>query len=604
MNLNPDQDRAVNHPGGPLLMAAGAGSGKTKALTSRVKALIAKGVPPHEIVAITFTNKAAKEMRERIFGKDRAEMKWSPHFPIYGEPFIGTFHSFGAKLLKNEGAIIGRTPTFSIYDDDDSGGLIKQILKEMDLSKDLFKPKVLAGRISSIKSELKSTASLFESPDRRDQIFAEIFNRYERALKANNAFDFDDLIEKPVRIFEEHPEILAKYQKLFSQILVDEYQDINTAQYQLVKKLAQQHRNISVVGDDFQSIYAFRGADFRNFLNFTKDWKDATLIKLEQNYRSTANIINAANAVIKNNTVQTAKNLWTENPAGDRIKIIAANDADTEATWIASEIWNLRRANPQIETAILYRTNAQSRAIEQALLSSNIPYKIFGGLKFYDRKEIKDILAGLRLANNPLDTISIERLQASLGKRASAPVIGAMNSDWAGKGIAEIIDAFMRSANYTAFLEEKFTNGQERMENIMELIKFAGEFPSLPEFLERASLLQSADQPSGEEGRAENPVNLMTIHIAKGLEFDYVFVIGVNEGTLPHERSLDRLEQVEEERRLMYVAMTRARKGLYALFHAFPSRFIYEIPRDICEFISCDGMRNALPDEDEMWIEN
>ncbi len=595
-------------------MAAGAGSGKTRALTSRLKALIARGIPPHEIVSITFTNKAAKEMRERVFGKERAEMKWTPYFPVYGEPFIGTFHSFGAKLLKNEAALLGRTPAFSIFDDDDSAGIIKQILKAMDLSKELFKPKVLAGRISSLKSELKGISELYESPDNRDQIFAEIFTRYEQALKANNAFDFDDLIAKPVTLFHSHPEILQKYQKLFSHILVDEYQDINTSQYQLVRLLAREHKNISVVGDDFQSIYAFRGADFRNFLNFTKDWPNATLIKLEQNYRSSANIIEAANAVIKNNTVQTPKDLWTENPAGDKVRIVAANDGDSEAAWIAGEIWNLRRQNPDAEIAILYRTNAQSRAIEQSLLSANLPYKIFGGLKFYDRKEIKDVLAGLRLANNPLDTMSAERLQASLGKRASAPVITAMQA--AGdrgqetgdsaekKGIAVIIDTFMRSANYLSFLEEKFTNAQERTENIMELVRFAGEFESLAEFLERASLLQSADTPSDAQGSNANPVNLMTIHIAKGLEFDYVFIIGVNEGMLPHERSMDKLDQVEEERRLMYVAMTRARKRLYVLFHAFASRFVYEIPRDICEFISCDGLSDKLRDEDEMWIEN
>lgn len=603
MQLNSEQERAVNHPSGPLLMAAGAGSGKTRALTSRLKGLIARGVPPHEIVAITFTNKAAREMRERVFGRERADQKWHPTFPVYGEAFIGTFHSFGAKILKNEAAALGRTAGFSIYDDDDSAGLIKQIIREMQLAKDLWKAPAVAGRVSNIKSELKEIGDLLESPDSRDLVFAEIFTKYERALKANNAFDFDDLIEKPVRLLSENKEIREKYQKLFSHILVDEYQDINTSQYQLVRLLSEQHQNISVVGDDAQSIYAFRGADFRNFLNFTKDWPSATIVKLEQNYRSSGNIIEAANAVIKNNTVQTPKNLWTENPAGKAVSIVAASDSETEATWLASEIWSLRRKEPTASVGILYRTNAQSRAIEQALISENLPYKIFGGLKFYDRKEIKDVLAGLRLANNPLDSMSVERMQASLGKRVGALVAKTMQQAGSEKPIAELVDLFMKEASYAQFLEDKFNNAPERLENIAELVSFSAEFTNLGEFLERALLLQSADTPSDEQGQSENPINLMTIHIAKGLEFDYVFVAGVNEGMLPHERSMESLEQIEEERRLMYVAMTRARAGLYILFHSFPSRFIYEIPRDLCEFTSCDGMMDELPSEDDMWIE-
>ncbi len=610
-SLNPEQEKAANHPGGPLLMAAGAGSGKTKALTSRLKQLIKRGIPPHEIVAITFTNKAAREMRERVFGKDNADQKWHPRFPVYGEPFIGTFHSFGAKILKEEPALLGRTSAFSIYDDDDSGSLVKRILKEMGLAKDIWKPAAVEQRISSVKSELQDITEIFESEDRRDQIFAEIFNRYERTLKQDNAFDFDDLIEKPVRLLNENLELRTKYQGLFSHILVDEYQDINTTQYQLIRLLVEKHKNICVVGDDFQSIFAFRGADFRNFLNFAKDWPEATIIKLEQNYRSTANIINAANAVIKNNTVQTPKNLWTENPDGRLIKIVAAGDCDSEAIWVANEIRELRSENRDLSVGILYRTNAQSRAIEQALISENLAYKIFGGLKFYDRKEIKDVLAGLRLANNPLDTVSGERLQTSLGKRIGAPTAKIMQSQGGrNKSIAELIEIFMRESKYQDFLEEKFNNPQERMDNISELARFAAEFENLGEFLERASLLQSADRPSSGQltsqptNQPTNPVNLMTIHIAKGLEFDCVFIIGVNEGMLPHERSVEKPEQVEEERRLMYVAMTRARTMLYILFHSFPSRFLYEIPKDLCSFDSCDGLTNGLPSEDEMWIEN
>lgn len=603
-------------------MAAGAGSGKTRALTGRLKALIGRGTPPHQIVAITFTNKAAREMRERVFGKANAEPRWSPHFPTYGEPFIGTFHSLGARIMKQEAAHFRRTPSFTIYDQDDSLSLVKLICKQMDLEKEAFKPAVVAGKISTVKSELKQISDFFESSDRRDQIFSEVFARYERALQEQNAFDFDDLIEKPVRLMLDNPELRKKYQDMFSQIMVDEYQDINTSQYALVRLLAENHGNISAVGDDFQSIYQFRGADFRNFLNFTRDWPNATIIKLEQNYRSTANIITAASAVIANNKTQTPKKLWTENPDGPLVKIVAAQDPDTESTWVAAEIRELRATRhapragetPQ-SVAVLYRTNMQSRAIEQALISENIPYKIYGGLKFYDRKEIKDVLAGLRLASNPQDAASSQRLQKSLGKRVGATVVGAMSGRGKELPAVELIQLFLTTASYNNLLEKDFNNPQERIDNITELVNFASSFASLEEFLERAALLSSSDLPSeasaklgtaisrAAEASLDTAVNLMSIHIAKGLEFDAVFLIGCNEGVLPHERSMVSEGQIEEERRLMYVAMTRARQALYILFHSFPSRFIYEIPKNLCEFVSPSGMMDKLPSEDDMWIE-
>jgi DNA helicase-2/ATP-dependent DNA helicase PcrA len=310
--LNKEQEQAINHTGGPLLMAAGAGSGKTRALTGRLKALIERGTPPHQIIAITFTNKAAREMRERVFGIHNADSRWSPNFPVIGEPFIGTFHSLGARILKQEAGHFKRTPSFTIYDSDDSLSVVKKICKEMDLDKESFKPSAIASKISTVKSELKGISDFFESNDRRDQIFADIFNRYERSLQSQNSFDFDDLIEKPVRLMLDNAEVRAKYQDQFSQVLVDEYQDINTTQYQLIRLLAGKHHNVSVVGDDFQSIYAFRGADMRNFLNFHRDWPNATIIKLEQNYRSSSNIISAASSVISNNKTQTPKKLWTE----------------------------------------------------------------------------------------------------------------------------------------------------------------------------------------------------------------------------------------------------------------------------------------------------
>jgi DNA helicase II / ATP-dependent DNA helicase PcrA len=604
--LNREQEQAIHHPGGPLLMAAGAGSGKTRALTGRLKALIARGVPPHQIIAITFTNKAAKEMRERVFGRDQAEPRWHPRFPTPGEPFIGTFHSLGARILKQEAAHFKRTPSFTIYDDDDSLSLVKSICKQMDLEKELFKPAAVLAKIGTIKSELKDIAEFFESSDRRDQIFSEIFNRYERALQEHNAFDFDDLIEKPVRLLLDDPAVRDHYQSLFNQVLVDEYQDINTAQYQLIRLLAAKHHNLSVVGDDFQSIYSFRGADFRNFLNFTRDWPQATIIKLEQNYRSSGNIITAASAVISCNKRQTPKKLWTENPAGELVKVVAADDPDSEATWVAAEIAELRRADRGTNVAVLYRTNAQSRALEQALISENLPYKIYGGLKFYDRKEIKDVLAGLRLASNPQDRVSVDRLQKSLGKRMGQRVAERLSGRGTELPAVELIQLFLSTSEYTALLEKDFNNPQERLENIAELVNFASSFTTLEEFLERAALLQSSDAPAGaaRERESNNPVNLMTIHIAKGLEFDNVFVIGCNEGVLPHERSMISDDQVEEERRLMYVAMTRARKVLYLTFYSFPSRFLYEVPRGLCEFQSPSGRMDELPNnEDDMWIE-
>lgn len=587
-------------------MAAGAGSGKTRALTGRLKALIERGTPPHQIVAITFTNKAAREMRERVFGKENADPRWSPQFPAYGEPFIGTFHSLGARILKQEAGHFKRIgSSFTIYDQDDSLSLVKTICKQMDLEKDLFKPAMVASKISTVKSELKEISTFFESSDRRDQIFADIFNRYERALQDQNAFDFDDLIEKPVRLMLDNVDVRNHYQALFSQLLVDEYQDINTAQYQLIRLLAGKHHNVSVVGDDFQSIYAFRGADMRNFLNFHRDWPNATIIKLEQNYRSSSNIISAASAVIGNNKTQTPKKLWTENPAGELIKMVAADHPDTEAAWVSGEIARLRRGSKQAQIAVMYRTNAQSRSVEQALINDNLPYTIYGGLKFYDRKEIKDVLAGLRLASNPADLVSAQRLQKSLGKRVGVTVIEKLSGRGAELPAAELIQLFMSTAHYGELLEKDFNNPQERAENIAELINFAASFTSLEEFLERAALLSSSDAPAGRTAEQDmgNPVNLMSIHIAKGLEFDYVFVVGCNEGMLPHERSMVSEDQIEEERRLMYVAMTRARKALYVLFYSVPSRFLYEIPRGLCDFVSTSGMTDELPTEDDMWIE-
>jgi len=360
------------------------------------------------------------------------------------------------------------------------------------------------------------------------------------------------------------------------------------------------------IANDFvvhNSIYAFRGADFRNFLNFTQDWPKAEVIKLEQNYRSTKNIIGGAGGVINNNKIQNQKELWTDNEEGELIKIIGAEEPDIEAAWVANEVLALQDKNPVSEVAILYRTNAQSRAVEQALISANINYKIYGGLKFYDRKEVKDVLAGIRLVVNPQDTASMGRLEKSMGKRRAKSTMEVMKTLREDTGATDIIKLFVEGGGYMQFLSEKFDNVQERVENIMELIAFSAQFDNLEEFLERISLLESTDRPSGGDKSEKAPIVLMTIHMAKGLEFDYVFLVGANEGLLPHEKSMESEAQVEEERRLMYVAMTRARKVLYILFHSFPSRFLYEIDKDYCEFISPTGNWSELPSDEDVWIE-
>lgn len=606
-SLNQAQKKAVEHDAGPLLMAAGAGSGKTKALTSRLKRLIEKGVLPERLVAITFTNKAADEMRERVFGKRGEKTKASLRLPEPGEPFIGTFHSFGLRILRQELKHTERSNGFSIFDDDDSLRLVKNILKEMDLPKDRFRAPAVRAQISKIKSRQVRAGVFFAENGDYGQKLEEIFLKYEFYLKQNNAFDFDDLLLEPVLLFEKNPQILKKYQDCFSHILVDEYQDINQVQYDLICLLAKEHKNVSVVGDDAQAIYSFRGSDFKNFLNFEKDWPGATIIKLEQNYRSTKNIIYAAGELIKNNKFQNPKDLWTENEDGEEVKIVCSQDEESEATWIAYEIMNIQEKDPSASIGVLYRINAQSRAAEQALLSENIPYKIFGGLKFYERKEVKDVMAGLRFVLNPADEMSAQRLEKSLGKRVSASLLKSLPIKAKSLSPAEVVNLFVQEANYKNFLEEKFQNPQERLENILELADFASQFDSLEHFLERISLLQSIDTASSSKikiGSGLKPVNLMTIHISKGLEFDYVFILGANEGLLPHEKSVGRAEEVEEERRLMYVAMTRARKSLYVSFHSFPSRFLYEIPKEVCKFISPSGVLDELPSEEDFWVES
>jgi DNA helicase-2/ATP-dependent DNA helicase PcrA len=599
LELNSQQEKAVKAGEGPLLIVAGAGSGKTLTLLNRLLHLIHEGIPANEIIAITFTNKAADEMKTRMvrllpsLAKDGSTQV----FPM----FIGTFHSFGARLLREQAHLFGRTPHFTIFDNEDSLRLIKNILSSFNISRDALNPLHVAGEISHLKNELKGPEETSRPNIRK------VFETYEEELKKNNAFDFDDLIEKAAVLFQEHPKILDYYQKKIRYVLVDEFQDINISQYELVRLLVQAHHNINAVGDDAQSIYKFRGSDFRIFLNFEKDWPEAKTVFLEENYRSTKTIIAAASALISKNIHQKRKELWTNNGSGNLIQLIMAGSEDEEAMWMAKRILTLQdsfKSSPE-SIAILYRTNAQSRSIEQALITLRIPYKISGGLRFYDRQEIRDIVAGLRFLANPQDRFSLERLTKTFPKKIHEPLIAELSGMDTKRPIIELISRILTLSRYEDYLERKFKNADERKENIQELIAFAGQFDSLPVFLERITLLQSSENPRSasfqKSGRP--PIQLMTIHLAKGLEFDHVFVAGCEEGTLPHHRSFSSRDELEEERRLMYVAMTRAKKTLALTFSRLPSRFLFEFPESLTEFTHLNNERVISLDEDDVYIE-
>ncbi len=652
MELNTQQKAAVEAPRGPLLIVAGAGTGKTRTLTSRLMHFIEEGTKPQRICAITFTNKAAKEMAERISDlKNPNSIRMtrknnSGRSDVFvdsgrGQPFIGTFHALGARILRKECRLLGRKPNFVIFDDHDSFDLIKKITKKLlppgksdkadggKRERD-ERPAYFAEKISEIKNLNDALQKLTGSEKEKDKLALKIFKLYEKRLQENNAFDFDDLIEKVVFLFRRYPEVLQKYQKKFDAILVDEYQDLNPAQYELVKFLAGGHRNLSVVGDDEQMIYGWRYADLKTFLDFERDWPGARIAFLEENYRSTANIVGAATAVAANNVYRRPKNLWTKNEAGARIKICELDDEDEEAEWIANTISNFQfsifKKNGEGEsTAVLYRTNAQSRAIEQALINKQISYKIFGGVKFYERKEIKDIVAAMRLAANKSDEISRDRLEKNLSKRKFSELWEKISDPKAGTAApVKLINIFLKATAYVEYLEKNYFNYDERKENISELVNFASRYDNLPQFLEEIALVQPTDVPSASDkepayakasvGRQatsdkEKPVSsnrlpvasLMTIHLAKGLEFDDVFIAGGTEGLLPHARSMENEYQLEEERRLMYVAMTRTKKNLHISFYDTPSRFLSEIPTEFTELENKIG-GSSPPDDEENFI--
>lgn len=580
--LNEPQEKAVKSASHrPLLIVAGAGTGKTATLTSRLVRFIKEGVPPGSILSLTFTNKAAREMEQRVLGSlglsDKRKFRG-------GGPFMGTFHSLGARILRSNAKPLNHTPGFVIYDNHDSFALVKRVLKELERKKES------AAAYSAMISIAKNTGM-----DPEKDLEKEVLLRYEDALRLADAFDFDDLLSKTVWLFKNHLQVLEKYRRQFTHILVDEYQDLNDIQYELVRLLAGSGASLSVVGDAEQTIYGWRGSNIGIFLRFPDEWADSETVTLTQNYRSTKNILKAASGVIRENVYETkierATDLWTENPEGEKVTIRESWHEDEEAAWIGEII----ARSPETETAILYRTNAQSRALEQALLRRRIPYIVFGGLKFYERREIKDIIAALRVALNPRDEVSRERLLKAFGKRGGRNLEGALENAKDLLPLA-LIDLVLRTTDYFAYMEREMSNPRERRENIEELIHFAGGFKELPPLLEEIALLQATDAMTKEN--KENAVHLMTMHLAKGLEFDRVFIAGATEGLLPHARSLDTLEELQEERRLMYVGITRARQKLYISFYGVPSRFLGEIPEEAAELISSRGTGREFLDED------
>jgi len=631
-NLNPQQRLAAETLEGPVLILAGAGSGKTRALTYRIANLIDHGVQPWHILAITFTNKAAKEMRERVSALvgESGEEVW-----------VSTFHSMCARILRRDIEKLGYTRSFTIYDDDDQSSVIKEILKKLNIDDKLLPVKEIKSRISGAKDKLLSPDEWFAQSEKdfRAQLFHDVYSAYEQKLRTSNALDFDDLLVRTLELFADHPPVLDSYRQRFRYVHVDEYQDTNFAQYSLVKLLTSESRNLCVVGDDDQSIYGWRGADVHNILDFEKDFPDATVIKLEQNYRSTANILDAANQVIAHNVGRMEKVLWTESEAGEPIKLFSAGDEREEAAWICDRIqqMHLKKQAENGDIAILYRSNSQSRVLEEMLVRAGIPYRIYGGLRFYDRKEVKDIVAYLRCIVNPSDDVSLRRIinnpKRSIGDSTVAelvrhaaekemPLYSALAdipdtlsarpkkcvADFGDlmnelvltledMGVSEFVNYVVERTGLKAQYEkDQSEEGQNRVENINEFLGAVSEYeqaadePTLSDYLENVALISDLDNATGES----KAVTLMTIHSAKGLEFPVVFLTGMEEGIFPNGRCMGDDEKLEEERRLCYVAITRAQKRLHISYAAqrmlynqvnynAPSRFIGEIPKRLLD---------------------
>lgn len=585
--LNPAQKSAVEAGTEPLLIVAGAGTGKTRTLTERIRHLLELGVDPASIIAVTFTNKAAKEMRER-----------AAHASSGGPaPWIGTFHSFGARFLRKHAPLLGtRTRDFTIYDDGDTMTLLRRIAKTLP---DKVTAATLRNKISHIKNGMTSLSDLESNPSPAASATITAYRAYEEALATNNAFDFDDLIVKPAELLENHEQLRARYQNEIGYVLIDEYQDINEAQYRLVKALVGEHNHLTVVGDDHQTIYSWRGSNISIFLAFEKDWPKAKIIRLEENYRSTKTIIEASNAVIANNENQISKKLTSTKEQGEKIAIAEFYTELDEAAWIAQQLGTYIKEG-RGTAAILYRTNAQSRALEHALVRARIPYHVYGGVQFYDRLEVRDVLAAVRVAANHQDTLGADRLLKTFRKKRGTPIVESLLA-LENPTPAQAMDVFLREANYADHLEDNFDNAEDRLANVNELRMFANTFATIGEFLEHVSLVQSTDTRSG--GNSGTGITLMTGHMAKGLEFDRVHIAGASEGTLPHSRALGSAAELEEERRLFYVAMTRARSQLSISFVHVPSRFLLEIPEEYTETVGRRGNRSLGLDDEERYID-
>ena len=654
--LNDKQYEAVTNTEGPCLVIAGAGSGKTKVLTHKIAYLMGeKNILPWNILAITFTNKAAKEMKERIelLVGEAAKDMW-----------VGTFHSICVRILRKFIDRIGFDSSFIIFDTSDQKTMIKQILKDLQLDEKLFSDRSVMSEISNAKNEMlePETYAVKAHGDFRKEKIAEVYERYQKRLKENNAIDFDDIINYTIKILMENPDVLEYYSNKFQYILVDEYQDTNKSQFTLITMLASKHGNITAVGDNDQGIYSFRGADISNILNFEKDFPGTKIIKLEQNYRCTGNILKVANAVIKNNEVKYDKKLWTENEVGNLPKVFSADNEYDEGRYIAEQVEHLRREEKYkySDFAVLYRMNTQSRAIEEILRREAIPYKIVGGLKFYERKEIKDIISYLRLVQNPADNLSLNRIinepkrgigKTSLDKIAqiaeennismyevikhaevyglnrvylnSREFIDCIESIIAKKDeltISELVKKILKDTGYTRALENENTiEAENRIANLEEFLNVAVEFEEesadngLSDFLEGITL--SSDLDNMEE--TDESVTLMTLHSAKGLEFPVVFLVGMEEGIFPGYKSIGEQKELEEERRLCYVGVTRAKENLFltnskqrttfgSTTHNPPSRFLQEIPKELLDgyedaVISMPKRENIFGDSDYTW---
>jgi len=584
-DLNDEQQKAVLATDGPMIILAGAGSGKTRVLTHKVMYLmLEKNVTPESILMITFTNKAATEMKERM-------RKFLPDQPL---PWIATFHAMCAKILRREIHNLGFSHNFVIYDSQDQLDAIKEAMRQLDISTRDFKPNSVHATISQAKNEL-ITASEYSNFARgyfQDTV-AKIYPVYQKILKENDALDFDDLILHLIQLFRGNEQILKRYQETFQYILVDEYQDTNRAQYVLTKLIAGKWNNICVVGDFSQSIYSWRGADYRNLSKFKDDFPGTKTFSLSQNYRSTQKILDGASTVIARNTSHPVLKLWTQNPDGEEIELYEAENEQDEADFIIRTVANLglKRLN---QVAVLYRTNAQSRVIEEALLHHGLPYLLIGGTRFYERKEIKDILAYLRVLNNPKDMISYKRIE-KLGKGRLQRFLEYQNTIENKTDLKTIdyLDTVMKETNYLDLYDEKIEEDRTRLENIKELRSVAYSFPDLTDFLENVALVEQEYRSDKQEnGEGKNAITLMTLHAAKGLEFPIVFMIGMEEGLFPHSRSLMDRSELEEERRLAYVGMTRAKNKLfltYARRRLFfgqrtantVSRFVTELPEHV-----------------------